>query len=95
MFKNHSFLEQRLKRRGMKRYRIIFIHKLEDSDKLLNGIANQMVAWSYYVNKLMLHMKVKSSYFTPGKVGGKMERQFTGEKLCCSNIHKFGNSQNY
>lgn len=45
----------------MKRSRIIFIPKLEDSDKL-NGMANQTVAWSFNVNKfIVLHMKDKSS----------------------------------
>lgn len=62
MFKN-SFVPGAEIKEEMERCRIIFIHNLEDSDKLLHGTANQMVAWGYNVNKFMFHVKGKSSSF--------------------------------
>lgn len=80
----------------MERCRIIFIYNLEDSDKLLHGMANRMVAWSYNVNEFMFHVKGKSNSFAQPRARKtkKLKSNLQGI-VCCSDIHTFGDSHKY
>lgn len=55
-----------------------------------------MVACSYNVNKFIVcYVEGKSGFFVPVKAREtkKGKRPFTGKMLCCSDIHKLGDSQ--